>query len=202
MHTKINIHQNDPNFLTHVKWSKTILGMQHIHLELWWNLTYAITKENKNNSIINISDKYKIVINSPEVCFGTKRQYEEVCCKNLIIFVYKNHWWGFCRNGKQFLEKYLHHKFVQFFCTGSSHDITHNIFKNWAQRIYRVWDIADIGFLHFYFSCKNYQELTQARITKVVGFFAMNPTKLSLHFSDFSVILYAIYKNRQITYTI
>jgi hypothetical protein len=31
MHTKIITHQIDPNFLTQVKWSKTNLGMQHIH---------------------------------------------------------------------------------------------------------------------------------------------------------------------------
>jgi hypothetical protein len=54
MHTKINTQQNDPNFLTHVIWSKTNLGMQHIHLELLWNLTYAITKKNKHNSRKNI----------------------------------------------------------------------------------------------------------------------------------------------------
>jgi hypothetical protein len=30
----------------------------------------------------------------------------------------------------------------------------------------------------------------------------MNPTKLVLHFSDFSVIFYAIYKNQEITFTI
>jgi hypothetical protein len=46
--------------------------------------------------------------------------------------------------------------------------------------------MADLGFLHFYFSCKNYQELAQARITKVVGFFTRKPTKLGLHFSAFS----------------
>jgi hypothetical protein len=43
MHTKINKRQNDPNFLTHVIWSKTNLGMQHIHLE-----PYAIIKKNKH----------------------------------------------------------------------------------------------------------------------------------------------------------
>jgi hypothetical protein len=52
-------------------------------------LTYAITKKNKHNSRINISGNYKIVINSPEVCFGIKRQYAEFGCKNLIIFIYK-----------------------------------------------------------------------------------------------------------------
>jgi hypothetical protein len=48
-----------------------------------------------------------------------------------------------------------------------------------------IWDIADLGFSHFYFSCKNYQELAQARITKVVGLFTTNPAKLSLHFYFF-----------------
>jgi hypothetical protein len=45
MHTKINTHQIDPNFLTHDIWSKTKLEIQHIHLELLWNSTYAITKK-------------------------------------------------------------------------------------------------------------------------------------------------------------
>jgi hypothetical protein len=73
MHTKIITHQNDPNFLTRVIWSKTSLGMQHIHLELLWNLSYKFLKKIKHNSRINISSNYKIVINSPEVCFGIKR---------------------------------------------------------------------------------------------------------------------------------
>jgi hypothetical protein len=45
-----------------------------------------------------------------------------------------------------------------------------------------------------YFSCKNQQELAQARMTKVVEYFTTNPTKLVLNFSEFSMILYAIYK--------
>jgi hypothetical protein len=53
-----------------------------------------------------------------------------------------------------------------------------------------------------YFSCKNYQELAQDRITKVVGYFTKNPTKLVLHFYDLSVIFYAIYNNQEITFTI
>jgi hypothetical protein len=53
-----------------------------------------------------------------------------------------------------------------------------------------------------YFSCKNYQELAQERITKVVGFFTTNPTKLSLQFYDFSLIFYAIYNNQQQHFTI
>jgi hypothetical protein len=36
-------------------------------------LSYAITKENKHNSGINISGNYKILINSPEVCFEITR---------------------------------------------------------------------------------------------------------------------------------
>jgi hypothetical protein len=114
MHTKIDTQQKDPNFFTHAIWSKTNLGMQHKHLKLLWNLTYAITKKNKHNSRINICGNYKIVINSPEVCFGIKRQYAEVGCKNLIIFSYKNHLCRFCRKRKQFLWKDLQHNFVQF----------------------------------------------------------------------------------------
>jgi hypothetical protein len=86
MHTKINAQRNDPNFLTHVIWPKTSLEVQHIHLELIWNLSYAILKKNKDNSRITISVNYKIVINSPEVCFGRKRQCAKVGCKNPIIF--------------------------------------------------------------------------------------------------------------------
>jgi hypothetical protein len=73
MHTKIITHQNDPNFLTHVIWSKTSLVVQHIHLELLWNLGYVFSKKNKHNLRINISSNNKNVINSPEVCFGIKR---------------------------------------------------------------------------------------------------------------------------------
>jgi hypothetical protein len=45
MHTKIIIHQNDPNFLAHVIWFKSSLVVQHIHLELLWNLSCAILKK-------------------------------------------------------------------------------------------------------------------------------------------------------------
>jgi hypothetical protein len=51
-------------------------------------------------------------------------------------------------------------------------------------------------------SCKNYQELAQARITEVIGFFTTNPEKLGLHFSEFFKIFYAIYKNQQRHFTI
>jgi hypothetical protein len=103
MHTKINTHQNDPNFLPHVIRPKNNIGMQHKHLELSWNLTHAITRKSKHISRINISAKYKIVINSPKVYFGIKRQHAEVVHKSLIIFCYKNHLDRFCRKRKQFL---------------------------------------------------------------------------------------------------
>jgi hypothetical protein len=66
-------------------------------------LSYAITTKFKHIARTNISGKYNIVINSPEVCFGITRQHEEVGHKNIIIFGYKNHLDRFCRNGKQFI---------------------------------------------------------------------------------------------------
>jgi hypothetical protein len=42
--------------------------------------------------------------------------------------------------------------------------------------------MADLGFLHFYFSCKNYQQLAQARITKVAGFFHDEANKIGFAF--------------------
>jgi hypothetical protein len=102
MHTKINIQQNDSNFLTHDLWS-TKLVMQHIHLELLYIRSYAFTKKIKHISRINISDNYNIVINSLEVHFGIKRQLAEVGHKNLSIFIYKNHLNRFCINIKQFI---------------------------------------------------------------------------------------------------
>jgi hypothetical protein len=49
-------------------------------------LTYAITKKIKHISRINISGNYKIVINSPEVCFGIKDSMQKLVAKNIIIF--------------------------------------------------------------------------------------------------------------------
>jgi hypothetical protein len=85
MHTKINTQQNDLNFLTHVLWLKTSLVVQHIHLELLWNLSYVYLKKIKRNSRIIISGIYKIVINSPEVCFDITRQCAQVELKNVNI---------------------------------------------------------------------------------------------------------------------
>jgi hypothetical protein len=78
MHTKINTQQNDPNFLTHVIWFKTSLVVQHIYLELLWNLSYEYLKKIKHNSRIIISGISKIVINSPEVCFDITRQCAQI----------------------------------------------------------------------------------------------------------------------------
>jgi hypothetical protein len=86
MHTKINTQQNDPNFLTHVIWFETSLVVQHIYLELLWNLSYEFLKEIKHNSRIIISGVHKIVINSPEVCFDITRQYAHVELKNFKYF--------------------------------------------------------------------------------------------------------------------
>jgi hypothetical protein len=52
---------------------------------------------------INISDKLKIMINSPEVCFDITRQHAQVEHKNINIFSYKNPLGSFCRKGKQFI---------------------------------------------------------------------------------------------------
>jgi hypothetical protein len=103
MHTKINTQQNDLNFLTHVLWLKTRLVVQHIHLELLWNLSYVYLKKIKRNSRIIISGIYKIVINSPEVCFDIARQCAQVELKNVTIFSKKNHLFRPGRNGKTFL---------------------------------------------------------------------------------------------------
>jgi hypothetical protein len=81
MHTKILTPQNDPNFITHVIWFKTSLVVQHIHLELLWNLSYVFSKKNKHKSSITISANYKIVINSLEACFGTKDSVQKLVAK-------------------------------------------------------------------------------------------------------------------------
>jgi hypothetical protein len=77
--------------------------MQHIHLELPLILSCSFTKKIKHISRLNTSDNYKIVINSPEVYFGIKRQHAEVGHKNIIIFSYKNHLDRFCIKIKQFI---------------------------------------------------------------------------------------------------
>jgi phage gp36-like protein len=63
-------------------------------------LSYAFTKEIRHKTRINISENYKIVINSPEVHLGIKESHAEVEHKNLIIFIYKNHLDRFSINTK------------------------------------------------------------------------------------------------------
>jgi hypothetical protein len=67
-----------------------------------------------HNSRIIISVNSKIMINLQDVCFGITRQCAQVGLKNIIIFSKKNHLSRSRRNGKTFLEKDLHHNFVQF----------------------------------------------------------------------------------------
>jgi hypothetical protein len=52
---------------------------------------------------IIISDKPKIIINSPEVCFDITRQHAQVGHKNINILSSKNHPGRFCTIGKQFI---------------------------------------------------------------------------------------------------
>jgi hypothetical protein len=66
-----------------------------------------------HNLSIIISNKPKILINSPEMWFDIKRQHAQVGHKNINIFNYKNHLGRFCVQGKQFTQKDLHHNFVQ-----------------------------------------------------------------------------------------
>jgi hypothetical protein len=75
-------------------------------------LSYVFSKKIKHISRINIYGNHKIVINSPEVYFRVTRPHAEVGHKNIIAFGYKNHLGRLCRNGKQFLENDLQHKFV------------------------------------------------------------------------------------------
>jgi hypothetical protein len=66
-------------------------------------LSYVFSKKIKHISKINTSDNHKIVVNSPEVWFGTTRQHAKVGHKNINTFGYKNHLGNFYRNGNQFL---------------------------------------------------------------------------------------------------
>jgi hypothetical protein len=54
------------------------------------------------------------MINSQDVYFGITRQCAQVGLKNINIFNMKNHLCRSARDIKTFLEKYLHHNFVQF----------------------------------------------------------------------------------------
>jgi hypothetical protein len=66
----------------------------------------------KSGIIIYVNPKF--MINSQDVYFGITRQCAQVDLKNINIFSKKNHLFRYARNGKTFLEKDLHHNFVQF----------------------------------------------------------------------------------------
>jgi hypothetical protein len=66
-----------------------------------------------HKSRIIISANPKIMINSLVVHFDITRQCAQVKLKNINIFNSKNHLCRSARNGKTFLEKDLHHNFVQ-----------------------------------------------------------------------------------------
>jgi hypothetical protein len=66
----------------------------------------------KSRIIIYVNPK--IVINSQDMYFGITRQCAQVGRKNIKIFNNKNHLCRSARNRKTFLEKDLHHNFVQF----------------------------------------------------------------------------------------
>jgi hypothetical protein len=55
-----------------------------------------------HNLRLIISDKPKILINSPELCFDIARQQAQVGHKNINMFSYKNHL-GSGIKGKQFI---------------------------------------------------------------------------------------------------
>jgi hypothetical protein len=67
-----------------------------------------------HNSRIIASVNPKFMINSQDVYFGITRQCAQVGLKNMNIVYKKNHLCRSARNGKTFLENYLHHNFVQF----------------------------------------------------------------------------------------
>jgi hypothetical protein len=54
------------------------------------------------------------MLNSKDVYFVITRQCAQVELKNINSFSKKNHLCRSARNGKTFLEKDLHHNFVQF----------------------------------------------------------------------------------------
>jgi hypothetical protein len=67
-----------------------------------------------HKSRIIISVNPKIMINSQDVYFGITRQCAQVELKIMNIYNKKNHLCRSSRNRKTFLEKDLHHHFVQF----------------------------------------------------------------------------------------
>jgi hypothetical protein len=67
-----------------------------------------------HKSRIIISVNPKTMLNSQDVHFGITGQCAQVGLKNMNIFNKKNHLCSSTRNRKTFLEKDLHHNFLQF----------------------------------------------------------------------------------------
>jgi hypothetical protein len=60
--------------------------------------------------------------------------------------------------------------------------------------MYGFCRITDLGILHFNFSSKTCSSKVYTCLEKVVVIVTQSTTKLSLHFLEFSKILYRIYK--------
>jgi hypothetical protein len=88
--------------------------MHQINLELLWILSYAFTNKIRHKTRLNTSNRYKIVITSPEVELGIKRSHADVEHKTLFICGNKNHLDRISIKTKQFITKDLQHNFVQF----------------------------------------------------------------------------------------
>jgi hypothetical protein len=68
----------------------------------------------RHKTRLNISDRYKIMVNPPKMNLGITRSHARVEHKNIFIFCYKNHLDKFIIKTKQFIIKDLHSNFVQF----------------------------------------------------------------------------------------
>jgi predicted type IV restriction endonuclease len=69
MHIKINITEMNPNFLLHILLYKTSLKNQQTHQYPLWILLYIFMIKNKHKLGNNISNRDKIMVNSPKVHF-------------------------------------------------------------------------------------------------------------------------------------
>jgi hypothetical protein len=67
---KINITAMRPNFILHMLWSKTSLKNQQTHLKLLWILIYTFMNRKTHIFGNNISNRDKIMVNSPKVYFS------------------------------------------------------------------------------------------------------------------------------------
>jgi hypothetical protein len=77
-------------------------------------------------------------------------------------------------------------RFIQYlcakFCTGPTHDITHNISKIQLMNMCGFGSTTDLGKMDFNFSCKNRNSKVYTSFAKVVGLVTRSTEKLILHF--------------------